>query len=69
VVNTIILAYAGSSLPLLILIIANNESLGGVVTDQIIAQEIVRSVVATLGLIAAVPATTGLAALTFRKAA
>ena len=67
VVNTIILAYAGSSLPLLILIVANNDSLGGVVTDQIIAQEIVRSVVATLGLIAAVPVTTGLAALTVRK--
>ncbi|QBR91790.1 YibE/F family protein [Nocardioides euryhalodurans] len=67
VVNTIILAYAGSSLPLLILIVANNESLGGVVTDQVIAQEIVRSVVATLGLVAAVPLTTGLAAFTFRK--
>jgi uncharacterized membrane protein len=69
VVNTIILAYAGSSLPLLILIVANNESLGGVVTDQIIAQEIVRSVVATLGLIAAVPMTTALAAVTSRKEA
>lgn len=67
VVNTIILAYAGSSLPLLILIVASNDSLGGVVTDQVIAQEIVRSVVATLGLIAAVPLTTGLAALTFRS--
>jgi uncharacterized membrane protein len=67
VVNTIILAYAGSSLPLLILIVASNDSLGGVVTDQIIAQEIVRSVVGTLGLIAAVPVTTGLAALTLRK--
>lgn len=69
VVNTIILAYAGSSLPLLILIVANNESIGGVLTDQIIAQEIVRSAVGTLGLIAAVPVTTALAALTFRKAA
>lgn len=49
VINTIILAYAGSSLPLLILIVANNDSLGGVVTDQIIAQEFVRSTVATLG--------------------
>lgn len=62
VINTIILAYAGSSLPLLILIVANSDSLGGVVTDQIIAQEIVRSAVATLGLIAAVPITTALAA-------
>jgi uncharacterized membrane protein len=68
VINTIILAYAGSSLPLLIIIVANNGSLGGVVTDQIVAQEIVRSVVATLGLIAAVPITTALAAATSRNA-
>lgn len=62
VINTIILAYAGSSLPLMILIVAYNDSLGGVLTDQIIAQEIVRSVVATVGLVAAVPITTALAA-------
>jgi uncharacterized membrane protein len=67
VVNTIVLAYAGSALPLLILIAASQEPLGGVVTDQIIAQEIVRSVVATLGLIAAVPVTTALASLAFRE--
>jgi uncharacterized membrane protein len=67
VVNTIVLAYAGSSLPLLILIVANSDSLGGVVTDQIVAQEIVRSVVATLGLVAAVPITSALAALTARR--
>ncbi|WP_210649877.1 YibE/F family protein [Nocardioides sp. SYSU D00065] len=63
VVNTIILAYAGSSLPLLILIVASSDPLGGVLTDQVIAQELVRSAVATLGLVAAVPVTTGLAAL------
>ena len=67
VINTIILAYAGSSLPLLILIVANNDPLGGVVTDQVIAQEIVRSAVATLGLIAAVPITTLLAAFAARE--
>lgn len=67
VINTIILAYAGSSLPLLILIAANNSSIGNVVTTQVIAQEIVRSVVATLGLIAAVPITTALAAATARR--
>lgn len=69
VINTIILAYAGSSLPLLILIVANNDSLGGVPTDQLIAQEIVWSAVATPGLVAAVPTTTAHAALTARKAA
>ena len=67
VINTIILAYAGSSLPLLILIAANNTSIGHVLTTQVVAQEIVRSVVATLGLIAAVPITTALAAATARK--
>lgn len=67
VINTIILAYAGSSLPLLILIAANNTSIGNVVTTQVVAQEIVRSVVATLGLIAAVPITTALAAATARQ--
>lgn len=68
VINTIILAYAGSTLPLLVLIVANNPSLGAVVTDQVLAQEIVRSAVATLGLIAAVPVTTGLAAVVAARA-
>jgi uncharacterized membrane protein len=63
VVNTVVLAYAGSSLPLLILVVTAGDTLGDVVTDQVIAQEIVRSAVATLGLVAAVPVTTGLAAL------
>lgn len=69
VVNTIVLAYAGASLPMLILTVADNSSFGDVVTDQFIAQEIVRSVVATLGLIAAVPITTGLAALALGRRA
>lgn len=62
VINTIVLAYAGSSLPLLVLIMANNDSFSAIVTDQLIAQEVVRSAVATLGLVAAVPITTLLAA-------
>ena len=68
VVNTIILAYAGSSLPVLILIAADNSSLGAVVSTQFIAQELVRSAVATIGLIAAVPMTTALASVVARKA-
>lgn len=66
VVNTIVLAYAGASLPLLLLTVADSGSLGGVVTTQFISQEIVRSAVATLGLVAAVPVTTGLAAAVLR---
>lgn len=69
VINTIILAYAGTSLPLLVLIVSGGEPLGGILTNQAIAQEIVRSIVATLGLIAAVPITTALAALAYRPSA
>ncbi|MDT0213457.1 YibE/F family protein [Rothia sp. ARF10] len=68
VINTIVLAYAGSSLPLLVLIVADNSGIGDVVTDQVIAQEIVRSAVATIGLIAAVPITTLLAVLAAHEA-
>lgn len=66
VVNTIVLAYAGSSLPLLVLLVADNGSLTAVVPSQVVAQEIVRSAVATIGLIAAVPLTTALAAWAHR---
>ncbi|MGC5032876.1 YibE/F family protein [Micromonospora sp. DT229] len=61
VVNTIVLAYAGASLPLLLLLTADSRALGQILTSEFLAQEIVRSVVATLGLIAAVPLTTALA--------
>ncbi|MER5455657.1 YibE/F family protein [Micromonospora sp. NPDC002389] len=63
VVNTIVLAYAGASLPLLLLLTADTRALGQIVTSEFLTQEIVRSVVATLGLVAAVPLTTALAAL------
>ncbi|GGO71182.1 YibE/F family protein [Nonomuraea cavernae] len=63
VINTIILAYAGASLPLLLLFSVGEQPLGEVLTTPVIAQEIVRSVVGTLGLISAVPITTALAAL------
>jgi uncharacterized membrane protein len=62
VINTIILAYAGASLPLLVLITALNDPVGQVLSDQLVATELVRSAVGTIGLIAAVPLTTALAA-------
>ncbi|MCD0448940.1 YibE/F family protein [Actinocorallia sp. API 0066] len=62
VINTIVLAYAGASLPLLLLFRIGDQSVGDVLTNPVVAQEIVRSVAGTLGLIAAVPLTTALAA-------
>lgn len=62
VVNTIILAYAGASLPLMLLLVVGGTGFMDVLTTQAISAEIVRSVVGTLGLIAAVPITTALAA-------
>ena len=62
-VNTIVLAYAGASLPLLLLLVADSRAVSEILTSEFLAQEIVRSAVATLGLIAAVPLTTGLAAV------
>ncbi|MGN9774556.1 YibE/F family protein [Micromonospora sp. H33] len=62
-VNTIVLAYAGASLPVLLLLTADSRAATQILTTEFLAQEIVRSAVATLGLIAAVPLTTALAAL------
>ena len=62
-VNTLFLAYAGASLPLLILFAGSPESLGNVVGTETVAVEIVRTLVGSIGLIAAVPLTTSLAAL------
>ncbi|GIG92657.1 YibE/F family protein [Plantactinospora endophytica] len=64
VINTIVLAYAGASLPLMLLFAADSATpIGELLTSQLIAQELVRSAVGTVGLIAAVPITTALAAL------
>ena len=66
VINTIVLAYAGASLPILVLILALDDPIGDILTDQLIATEIVRSAVGTMGLIAAVPVTTAAAAWLYR---
>jgi uncharacterized membrane protein len=61
-VNTLFLAYAGASLPLLILFSTGTDTIGTVVTSEIVAVEVVRTLVGSIGLIAAVPFTTALAA-------
>ena len=61
-VNTLLLAYAGASLPVLLLFAASDQSLGIVANSEVIAVEIARTLCGSIGLIAAVPLTTGLAA-------
>jgi hypothetical protein len=68
-VNTLVLAYAGASLPLLLLFSAGGRSVGDLVTNEAVAQEIVRSAVGSIGIVAAVPITTALAVRAHRRAA
>jgi uncharacterized membrane protein len=67
VINTIILAYAGASLPILLLIADAGQPVGQILTNPDVATEIVRSIVGTVGLIAAVPITTLLAAIVVHR--
>jgi len=62
-VNTIVLAYAGTSLPLLLLVAVSPQPLTEMLTSEFLAQEILRTAVGTIGLVASVPITTALAAL------
>jgi uncharacterized membrane protein len=62
-VNTLVLAYAGASLPLLLLFTLSGRTLGEVVTAQDVATEVVRTLVGSIGLVASVPITTALAAV------
>jgi hypothetical protein len=62
-VNTLFLAYAGAALPSLILFVTGQNSLGTVATTELVAVEVVRALCGSVGLIAAVPLTTVLAAL------
>jgi uncharacterized membrane protein len=62
-VNTLVLAYAGASLPVLLLFSLSGTSTSDAINSEVIASEIVAMLVGSIGLIAAVPITTGLAAL------
>lgn len=61
-VNTLLLAYLGAALPLAILFILAQQSLGAVANSEVVAVEITRTLVGSIGLVAAVPVTTWLAA-------
>jgi uncharacterized membrane protein len=62
-VNTLVLAYVGSSLPVLLIFGSGQLGLVDAVNLEIVAKEIVATLVGSIGLIAAVPITTALAVL------
>ncbi|MDO8670894.1 MAG: YibE/F family protein [Dehalococcoidia bacterium] len=67
-VNTLVLAYAGASLPLfLVFTLAGGEAFDVLINREIIATEIVRTLVGSLGLVSAVPVTTAFAAVFCRS--
>jgi uncharacterized membrane protein len=61
-VNTLFLAYAGASLPLLVFLVVGNQPTALLVNGEAISIEIVRTLVGSLGIVAAVPLTTVIAA-------
>jgi uncharacterized membrane protein len=67
-VNTLVLAYAGASLPLLLLFTLSSQPVGAVVTGEVVAEEVVRTLVGSVGLVASVPVTTALAAAVVSRA-
>lgn len=67
-VNTLVLAYAGASLPMLLMFSLGRGDYGYLINFSFVAEEIVRTLVGSLGLIAAVPITTTIAIFLARRA-
>jgi uncharacterized membrane protein len=62
-VNTLVLAYVGASLPLIVLFAAGHQDPFLIASQEIVAVEIIRALVGSIGIVAAVPITTAIAVL------
>jgi uncharacterized membrane protein len=62
-VNTLVLAYLGASLPLLLLFAVGGPAPLLIINGEILAVEIVRTLVGSIGIVAAVPLTTAVAVM------
>jgi uncharacterized membrane protein len=65
-VNTLVLAYTGAALPLLVLLTISEVGILRALNLEIVAAEVVTTLVGSIGLILAVPVTTLIAAFLFR---
>jgi uncharacterized membrane protein len=60
-INTLVLAYLGTALPLIVLLALQVSNLGSALNEEAVAVEIVRTIVGAIGVLAAVPLTTAIA--------
>ncbi len=67
-VNTLVLVYTGAAMPLLLLFVNTPHAVGEILNYEMIAEEVVRTLIASIGLILAVPITTFLAAYYMKDA-
>ncbi len=65
--NTLILAYIGSSMAMVLLFVAYNHSFLFLLNLELIIVEIAQAVVGSIGILAAVPMTVGIASYVFSK--
>ncbi len=65
-VNTLALAYVGAALPMILLFAHSESSIFTLVNQEVIASEILRIMVGSIGLVLAVPLTTAMAAWYFK---
>ena len=66
-VNTLVLAYTGAALPLLLFFSVSDTSVLTIINREIFATEIIRSLIGSIGLILAVPITTLLAVVILHR--
>lgn len=65
--NTLILAYTGSTVPLMLLFMAYETSLLRIINLDVVATEIIRSLAGSIGLVLAIPITAVLSAMLIKK--
>ena len=62
-VNTLVLAYVGASLPVLLIFSVGGVGFADAINREAVAEQVIATLVGSIGLIVAVPLTTALAAL------
>ncbi|MDG3010208.1 YibE/F family protein [Rhodococcus sp. D2-41] len=65
-IYTLVLAYVGSTLPLLLIFAVSQRSLADIITSDVVAVEVVRSLVGAMAVVLSVPLTTVVAAMLTR---